>query len=340
MAKEKDNTVDSASGAKPKVIGGIDISKLVAKAQANYKKTDAGLSMQLATGTSIARPESDEDFVLWQGGNHWESLTSLKGLPFGRIVQISGKADSGKSTHAAAFMKFAQDQDVLVILWDAEKKFNAPRFNHQIGGDSDSLLIVDTNNILNGAKGVAHFVNAAKEMNPKVKILIVWDSVGSSVNSSEDNEENEDYSKQPGISAKETGFAIRKFNKLSNQYIDRETGKDTIATLVINQTYSSIGMGAPTQIEKGGTELGYLSSIIIQLSRKQDLLQVKKGDKYKYGIVSRAKVKKNHLFTGESSISELDLVISAEGVRLLKDVKAGNETITGWDDKTGDDAED
>jgi RecA/RadA recombinase len=326
----KEDTKEAAP--KGKLIGGIDISKLVAKAQSNYSKADAGRAKALATGTSIPRPDSDGDFVIWTAGNHWQTLTTMRGLPFGRIVQISGKADSGKSTHAAAFMKFAQDQDVLVILWDAEKKFNAHRFDTQIGGSSDNLLIVDTNNILEGAKGVAHFINAAKEMNPKVKILIVWDSVGSSVNSSEDNAENEDYSKQPGISAKEVGFAIRKFNKLSNQYQDRETGKDTIATLIINQTYSSIGMGAPTQIEKGGVELGYLSSIIIQLSRKQDLIHVKKGDKYKFGIVTRAKVKKNHLFEGKENISELDLVISADGVRLKTDVKGKDDSVSGWDD--------
>lgn len=45
-----------------------------------------------------------------QSGDHWKALTNLKGLPFGRIIQISGKPDSGKSTHAMAFMKFAQDQ--------------------------------------------------------------------------------------------------------------------------------------------------------------------------------------------------------------------------------------
>lgn len=223
-------------------------------------------------------------------------MTNLKGLPFGRIIQISGKPDSGKSTHAMAFMKFAQDQGHLVILWDSERKFSARRFDEKIGGESDKLLVIDTNKIIDGAKAVAQLVHAAKEMQPDIKILIVWDSVGASLNSQEDNEDDEDFSKQPGVSAKENSYAIKKFNKLSNKYTNKETGEETIATLVINQTYASIGMGAPIQIEKGGGELYYLSSIIIQLSRKQDLNRVKNGDKYKYGIVSRAKVKKNHLF--------------------------------------------
>jgi RecA/RadA recombinase len=318
------------------MIAGIDINKLVKKAQDSYAKKDQGLAKKLSTGKTIIRPNEDKDYVVWTKGDHWKSLTNLKGLPFGRIVQISGKPDSGKSTHAMAFMKFAQDQNVLVILWDAERKFSARRFDEKIGGVSDNLLVVDTNKIIDGAKAVAQFVHAAKEMNPDVKILIVWDSVGASLNSTEDKDDGtEDFSQQPGVSAKENSYAIKKFNKLANNYINNETGEASITTLIINQTYASIGMGAPTQIEKGGNEIYYLSSVIIQLSRKKDLTRVKGGDKYKYGIISRAKVKKNHLFEGDECISELDLVVSADGIHLANDVKNFDD-IKGWDDDEED----
>jgi RecA/RadA recombinase len=318
------------------LVAGVDINKLVKKAQESYAKKDQGLAKKLSTGKTIIRPNEDKDYVVWTKGDHWKSLTNLKGLPFGRIVQISGKPDSGKSTHAMAFMKFAQDQEVLVILWDAERKFSSRRFDEKMGGISDNLLVVDTNKIIDGAKAVAQFVHAAKEMNPDIKILIVWDSVGASLNSTEDKDDGtEDFSQQPGVSAKENSYAIKKFNKLANNYTNTETGEASIATLIINQTYASIGMGAPTQIEKGGNEIYYLSSIIIQLSRKQDLNRVKGGDKYKYGIISRAKVKKNHLFEGDECISELDLVISADGVHLAKDVKTFDD-IKGWDDESED----
>jgi RecA/RadA recombinase len=316
-----------------KIIAGLDINKLVKKAQESYSKTEKGLSNQLSTGTGIVRPTEDKDFVVWTKGDHWQTLTHLKGLPFGRIIEISGRPDSGKSTHAAAFMCAAQQQDVLVILWDAEKKFSAARFDTKLGGNSNNLLIVDTNNIINGCNAVAHFVNAAKEMNPAVKILIVWDSVGASLNSTEDQEGEESYSKQPGVTAKENAYAIRKFNKLSNKYINRETGEETIATLVINQNYQNIGSVGYT--EKGGGEIYYLSSVIIQLARKQDLTRVKNGEKYKYGIVTRAKVKKNHLFDGDECIAEMDLVVSAEGIHLAKDIKKFDD-IQGWDEKEND----
>ena len=330
MSKELENVVEKK---KNNMVSTIDINKIVKKAQESYSKKEGGLSRQLTTGKTIIRPTEDKDYVVWTKGDHWHSLTHLKGIPFGRIIQISGKADSGKSTHAAAFMKFAQDQGHLVILWDSEKKFSAKRFDGKLGGCSDNLLVVDTNKIIDGAKAVAQFVHAAKEVNPNIKILIVWDSVGASLNSTEDKDDGtEDYSQQPGVSAKENGYAIKKFNKLSNRYMNKETGEETIATLVINQTYANIG--SVGQTEKGGSEIYYLSSVIIQLSRKQDLTRVKDGDKYKYGIVSRAKVKKNHLFDGDECISELDIVVSADGVHMAKDVKSFKD-IQGWEE-TGD----
>jgi len=317
-----------------RVVAGIDIDKLVKKAQDTYEKKEAGLAKQLSTGKTIVNSDKDEDHILWTGGNHWYQLTHLKGLPFGRIVEISGRPDSGKSTHAAVFMKYAQDQEYLVVLWDAERKFGRKRFDEKIGGHSDDLLVVNTNKIIDGAKAVAHFVNAAKEMNPDVKILIVWDSVGASLNSTEDNDETEDYSQQPGVTAKENSYAIRKFNKLINKYMNKATGEHTISVLVINQNYANIGSRGYT--EKGGGEIYYLSSVIIQLSRINDLTRQRAGEKYKYGITTRAKVKKNHLFDGDECIAEMDLVVSADGIHLAKDVKNFGD-IKGWDDKNDDD---
>jgi RecA/RadA recombinase len=318
------------------MIGKIDIDKLVKRAQESYGKKEAGLAKQLATGKTILRPTEDKDFVVWTDGDHWHTLTHLKGIPFGKVVQISGKPDSGKSTHAAVFMRAAQQQGHLVILWDSERKFSPTRFDNKIGGKSDQLLIVQTSKIIDGAKAVAQLVHAAKEMDPDIKILIVWDSVGASLNSTEDKEENEEeYSQQPGVSAKENSYAIKKFNKLANKYMNKETGEETIATLVINQTYASIGMGAPAQIEKGGSELYYLSSVIIQLSRKGDLTRIRGGDRYKYGIVSKARAKKNHLFDGDECVADLEIVVSSDGIHLAKDVKSFDD-IHSEDDNDSD----
>ncbi len=112
------------------------------------------------------------------------------------------------------------------------------------------------------------------------------------------------------------------------RYKNRDTNKETIAVLLINQTYASFN--SPGQIDSGGAKVSYYSSIIVQLSRKSDVHKVKNGVKMKVGIISRAKVKKNHLFDGQEAVSELEIVVSAEGIQLAKDVK-GYKDIQGWD---------
>lgn len=309
----------------------FDINAIVKKAQESYQKKDLGLAKQISTGKTIARPSEDKDFIVWTKNDFWQSLTGLRGLPYGKIVQIAGKPDSGKSSCAANFMKMAQDQGTLVILWDSEQKFSPLRFDSKIGGKSDQLLVVNHNGIIEGCKAVSFLVHAAKEINPNVKILIVWDSVGACVNSSEDKSDDENFSQQPGISAKENSFAIKKFNKLASRYMNKETGEQSVSTLVINQVYQTIGFGISVAVEKGGQEITYLSSLIVQLSRKKDLMKVKGGKKYKYGIVTRAKVKKNHLFDGDDCIAEMDLAVSADGIALADEVKKDSD-IKGWDD--------
>jgi len=332
MAKEKIEENKSIKN----IVAGMDIDAIVKKAQGNYSKADKGLASQLSTGATISKPTEDKHFIKWTSNDFWQELTGIRGIPLGSVVQISGKSDSGKSTAALQFMKAAQDQDVLVILWDSEKKFSKSRFDNKMLGDSSKLLVVNNNTITKGAAMVAYYVNAAKEMNPDCKILIVWDSVGASLNSSEDKDDTEEASKQPGISAKENSGAIHKFVKLMSKYQNRETGEETIGALLINQTYANIG--SVGQVEKGGASIYYLSSIIVQLTRKGNLTRTKNGEKYKWGITSRARVVKNHLNSSDESIAELELVVSAGGIQLSKDVKSFKD-IQGWGATSSEDAE-
>lgn len=298
---------------------GIDISALVNEVKGKYKKSP-GLANELVLGSEIVLSQNPNDYV-WSEDikKYWRPLTGILGSPFGRIIQIAGKPDSGKSTLAMLLMAAAQKNGVLVILWDAEKKFSVNRYEHRMGGNSKIIPTTRSKKIISGARQVAQYVRAAKDLNPDCKILIVWDSVGASLNSVEDDDEEDDYSKQPGVSAKEVSWAIKKFNNLIERYRDTKTGQETISIVCVNQTYSQIG--SPGQKEKGGQELEYLSSLILQMTRKQDLHKQVKGQKMKYGIVTRAKVKKNHLFDGEECVAEMDLVVSSDGIRLKEEIK-------------------
>lgn len=307
---------------------GIDVAALVQSVQGRYtKKKQPALAKDIKTGSDISLSTDPKDYVVSEEVGFWRPLTGILGLPFGRVLQIAGKPDSGKSTTAMTFMKAAQRDGVLVILWDSENKFSSRRYEKSIGGNPATILVTSSKNIVEGALEVISIVKDAKEQNPNIRILVVWDSVGATLNTAED-EENDEYSKQPGVTAKQVSWAIRRLNQIIEKYRDDDGGY-TISLLCINQVYANIGSVGYKQ--KGGTELTYLSSIILELTRKKTLKRVRKGIKKQYGIVARANVVKNHLFDGEETVAELDLVVSADGIALL-DEKLMNRDDIVWDE--------
>jgi RecA/RadA recombinase len=295
----------------------LNIAEIVEKAKGRFSKKNSSIAARMKTGDQIILSSNPEDYISSpETDEFWKPLTGLLGLAFGRIFQIAGKPDSGKSTAAMMFMKAAQDRGYLVNLWDVEGKFDSMRYRDRIGGKPEDILVAPSRNIIEGVKQVAAYVKTIKEMDRSQKILIVWDSVGGSLNSAED-EENDDFSKQPGVTAREVSWGIRRFNQLIERYRD-DDGNYTIAVLCINQVYANIGSVGTKQ--KGGLELEFLSSLILEMSRKGSLTKVRKGQKIRYGIKTVARVRKNHLFGGEDCIAELDLIVSAGGIVLAQKV--------------------
>lgn len=309
----------------------IDLSKIVELARASYPKKEAGLAKQISTGTDVIKPTDDSDFILWRSSDHWQKLTGLKGIPLGRLIQFSGSPDSGKSTHAMQFMVEAQQQGFVVILWDAEGKFVPERFA-SMGGNIKDLILITSNNMEEGPEAIAHTVNAIKQLYPEIKVFAVWDSVGATLNTKEDDEETEKNSAQPGVDARETAKAVKKFNKLIFKHFNKETGKHSIAFCIVNQIYTTFAMGRTGTKEKGGNQLYFLSSLILNFTRKSDLNRIKSGTKMKYGIVSKVKSRKNHLFSGNECVAELELEVSANGIKLYEKGKKDGEVSYEEDD--------
>lgn len=317
---------EGAVSAPPK----LNIAELVSRAQGRFDKKKSAIASRMSAGDEIVLSQNPEDYISSPDiDKFWKPLTGILGIAFGRIFQIAGKPDSGKSTASMLAMKAAQDQGVLVILWDSEGKFDSARFRDRMGGDPSQLAVAPSRNILEGVQQVVAYVRAAKEMNPEQKILIVWDSVGASINSAED-EENDDYSKQPGVTAKEVSWGIRRFNQLIEKHRDKN-GEYTIAVLCINQVYANIGSVGFKQ--KGGAELEYLSSLILEMSRKATLTRTRNKQKIKYGITTVARVKKNHLFGGDDCVAELDLIVSAAGIELASEAKKNDPDIEGLEEE-------
>ena len=284
-------------------ISAADIAK---KAQALYNPKDKNKQV-VGTGADLRRPTEDSDFILIPKAHPWRELTGLKGIPFGYIIQVAGAPDSGKSTAAGEFMAAAQSQGVYVILWDVEKKFDRIRFEKQFGGNADDLNVVYTTVIRKGAGAVFKLVNTIMGLDPSAKILIAHDSVGGSVSRARaEREMDDEKNAQPGSEAVENSDYMRHMVATFDKYEGR------IALLLINQMTMKIGP-MPGKSRSGGEKISFHSSMIIEMTRVQDLTKIVKGVKVKTGIVSRAKIAKNHLSLTENSVHEMRVKVDAAG---------------------------
>lgn len=284
----------------------IKISEIVKQVQKLYAPKDRNKDI-ISTGKDLKRPTKPEDFILAPEGHPWVKLTGLLGLPYDIITQVAGSPDAGKSTLAGQFMAEAQKQGAYVILWDVEKKFDKVRYDKHFGGQSDELAVISSTMIRKGAGAIFKFINQIKELDKDAKILVVHDSVGGSISRARaEHEMDDEKNAQPGSEAVENSAYMRHMVGTLDKY------PGSIALLLINQLTHKIGI-APGKSRSGGEKISFHSSMIIELTRVQDLTKVVKGVKVKEGIISRAKIAKNHLSQNELSVHEMKVKVNAQG---------------------------
>lgn len=296
----------------------INISKIVSDMQKLYSKDKKALSI-ITTGDSVKTTYTDKDVCPLPKGHPLRELVNLPGIPFNKIIQVAGKADTGKSTFAAETMAAAQKAGIQVILWDSEDKFDAARFT-KFGGSPKDVLLIKTNEILKGGELARRYITAIKEQDESARILFVWDSVGGSQSRSHaERELDSERHAQPGQDAKENGSVMKTLVALVNKY------PDSIAVYLANQTYAKIGFMQKGDAASGGAKIEYHSSFIVFLKRVKVLTKIVKGVTTKVGIVSRATVTKNHLSQSETSVHQLDFEVTANGAVLTEGIENDEE---------------
>jgi RecA/RadA recombinase len=285
----------------------ISLDDIVARTQALYKKDGKGAGM-IATGTVLRRPTKPEEFVLAPEGHVWTELTGLLGVPYDCIIQIAGAYDSGKSTIAGELMASAQKQNVYVILGDSEKKFDRNRYEKHFGGNANGLLVVQSTMIRKLAGGMFKLIDVILEADPTARIFGVHDSVGGSVSRSRAERDIDDEKEnQPGSEAKENSDYMKHLVARMDKYPGR------IAWLLINQMTDKIGFGQKGQARSGGHKISFHSSMIIEMKKIKTLTKTVNKVLVKTGIVTCAKIDKNHLSSTENSVEKMNIQVTAKG---------------------------
>jgi RecA/RadA recombinase len=288
----------------------INVQDIVAEMQKLYK-SDKKVQSLICTGDSVKSEYTAADVIPLPTEHPLRQLINLPGLPYNKIIQIVGNADTGKSTLAGEVMAAAQKAGAWVILWDSETKFDSNRFKNKFKGDPSKILMIQTNEILKGGELTRKYITALKDRDPEAKILFVWDSIGGSQSRSHAEREMDDEKHaQPGQDAKENSSFMKVLVAIINKY------PDSIAVYMANQSYAKIGFMQKGDAATGGKKIEYHSSFIVFLKRIKTLTRTVKGVINKYGIITRATVSKNHLSQSHTTIHQLDFQVTADGTVL------------------------
>ncbi len=257
------------------------------------KKIGEGAIFQASESTTLEQVEGwipMPDFV--------NKATGGQGIPCGHLTGVVGDSDTGKTTLVMIAMKNCQQDGGLVYLLDSEHKFSFERFA-TMGGDPEGVEILQAESLEEAWNKLDVLFLELSELREKVgseempKVLIVWDSIAASIPDSIITADAEDF--HVAVEAKLNNKQVRKL---------RQTVKrNNIAFLYINHTYMSMPkFGIAKEIMKGGSELFYMSTLILKTQRKSWLQRTVDKIEQKFGMETILKVFKGHFHGRKNDI--------------------------------------
>jgi len=197
----------------------------------------------------------------------------VKGIPRGRIVEIFGAEQTGKTTLALHIIAHAQQRGGIGAFIDAEHGFD-PEWAKKSGVNVDDLLISQPDSGEEALKIAETLINSGK-----IDVIVI-DSVAALVPRTELGGEMGEI--PVGLQARLMSHALRK--------LAGTISKTKSIIIFLNQVRMKIGQmyGAP-ETTPGGLALKFYASVRIQLKR---IAQLKKGEKI-IGNRIEAKIVKN-----------------------------------------------
>lgn len=258
-----------------------------------------------------------------------------RGWPGGRIVLIrSGKESEGKSTLVGHTIAEMQKMGGVTKIFDTERTFDKG-FSKRLGVDHDALIKGNIDTLEDLLSDLDDTIRIAMK-HPEVPVLLVWDTVASTLARVEAEGDYGD--SHVGVHARAMSAALRKIVSIMGQH-----GK--ILLLVTNQTRYKIGgntnfFTGPEETSLGGVAINFQASVIVRLSRIGKLEKTRRTKKKEIGVALKAKVVKNKvgwpnriakfdLYYKDGIAGRESLFYSADGVGLLQ--KVGKQ-YEGFDD--------
>ncbi len=261
----------------------FDFSEVVSDIKASLKKDKKSEMLEdVALGSEL--PEASRDPKDYVAMPSWfEKTYGVLGLPFGKIVQVSGLSDSGKTSTAIVAMKAAQEQGFGTVYIETENK-TSPQDLIDWGVDPDNVMIIQTNITEKAFDLSFRSIEAFFNRFPKEKLLFVYDSFGNTTSMHGQEMDMTVDNQKVGGAAKTNRLGLGRLITLMD--------KHPIAVLIVNYHYAN--MGSPGNTQAGGQALKFYSMIIIEASRTGDWIKTSKGEQVKAGAFVKFRTVKNH----------------------------------------------
>ncbi len=204
------------------------------------------------------------------------------GLPVGRITEITGLEQSGKSLLSAHLLAETQKQGGVAVLIDTETAVSREFFD-AIGVDVSKLLYVSVDTVEDIFETIDTIIEKVRTSDKDRLVTIVVDSVAAA---STKKEMEADYEKD-GYATDKAIIISKAMRKITNVI-----GRQKIAVVFTNQLRQKMNaMFGDPWTTSGGKALAFHASVRLRL---KNMGQIKAGDRI-IGIKVRAQVIKNRL---------------------------------------------
>ena len=204
------------------------------------------------------------------------------GFPVGRIIEITGLEQSGKSLLVAHALKSTQQKGGLAVYIDTENAFSR-EFAQAIGVDLTKLLYIQLETVEDVFEASEGIIEKIRKADRNRLVTIAIDSI---MGASTKSEIEADYEKDGYATTKAIviGKAMRKITNF--------VGRERVCMIITNQLRTKLGVsfGDP-YTTSGGKAIGFHSSVRIRLKAVQ---QVKLKDQI-VGVVVKAQIIKNRV---------------------------------------------
>ena len=208
------------------------------------------------------------------------------GLPVGRITEVTGLEQSGKSLVSAHLLAETQKQGGVAVLIDTETAVSR-EFLEAIGVDVGKLLYVSADSVEQIFEFTETIIEKVRETSNDKLVTIVVDSVAAA---STTNELASDY-KKDGYATDKAIIISKAMRKITNMI-----GRQKVTLVFTNQLRQKMNaMFGDPWTTSGGKALAFHASVRLRLKNMGQIKQKVNGTDKTIGMKVRCQVIKNRM---------------------------------------------